>query len=76
MKELQDAAASVAVLSRTERMVILSDIATDLQSPIKTRISAIDVLNKMDGDYVKKIEAVVNTDTEKVAAEIEAILDE
>lgn len=74
--ELQKIALSKAIMSREERMLTLSDIALDPTMPPKSRMQAIDILNKMDGDYVKKVEATITRPTDAVAHEIEAILDE
>lgn len=74
--ELQKIALSKAIMSREERMLTLSDIALDPTMPPKSRMQAIDILNKMDGDYVKKVEATITRPVDTVAHEIEAILDE
>lgn len=75
-QELQKIALSKAIMSREERMLTLSDIALDPTMPPKSRMQAIDILNKMDGDYVKKVEATITRPVDTVAHEIEAILDE
>ena len=75
-EELKNISASDAILSRQGRMKILTEIATDKAQLPKPRMQAIDILNKMDGEYVKKIEAVVTTDVSEVAAKVGAILDE
>lgn len=75
-QELQSATASDAILSRQGRMKILTEIATDKAQLPKPRMQAIDILNKMDGEYTKRIEAVVTTDVSEVAAKVGAILDE
>ena len=76
LQELKDAAASKAVINRQERMIILSNIATDVEMHPKQRMQAIDILNKMDGDYVKRVEATVSGDLTAAAAKVAAILDE
>ena len=75
-QELQKIALSKAIMSREERMLTLSDIALDPTMPPKSRMQAIDILNKMGGDYTRKIEATITRPTDAVAHEIEAILDE
>ena len=75
-KELQEAAADAAILSRKDRMIILSSMAEDLETPYKIRVQAIDVLNKMDGQYIKRVEASVTTSASETAAAVAAILDE
>ena len=57
-------------------MKILTEIATDKAQLPKPRMQAIDILNKMDGEYVKKIEANVNTNISEIASKVGAILDE
>lgn len=74
--ELKAASASDAILSRKERMLILSNIALDIEQHPKQRMQAIDILNKMDGDYVKKIETTIKGDVSKIAAQVGAILNE
>lgn len=74
IEELKQAAADAAILTRKERMVMLSEIAKDKKKIDKSRLQAIDILNKMDGDYVKRVEAVVTTPIAEVAAKIADIL--
>ena len=76
LQELKDAAANDAIINRQERMIILSDIATDVEMHPKQRMQAIDILNKMDGDYVKRVEATVSGDLTAAAAKVAAILNE
>ena len=76
LQELKDAAATKAILTGQERMIILSNIATDVEMHPKQRMQAIDILNKMDGDYVKRVEATVSGDLTAAAAKVAAILDE
>ena len=54
-KACYEAEAMERVLSRVDRMILLTNIARDSESD-KARISAIDTLNKMDGVYVNKVE--------------------
>ena len=75
-QELQSATASDAILSRQGRMKILTEIATDKAQLPKPRMQAIDILNKMDGEYVKKIEATVSTSLSDVASKVDDILNE
>ena len=74
VSELHDAAASPLILDRQSRMIILTEIATNEELFPKARMQAIDILNKMDGDYTKKIEVVGNLG--ETAAKVAAILDE
>ena len=73
--ELNDAS-NPSILSRHDRMVLLTHIALNEEQPIRQRMNAIDLLNKMDGDYIKKVEATITQDFASTASDIEAILDE
>jgi dihydropteroate synthase len=55
LKELQELSTSAAVLTVTERKEMLSEIARDKQEKTKDRISAVDLLNKMDGAYTENV---------------------
>lgn len=76
LSEMKQSSFNTLVLSREERMMIISDFIRDAQLSVKSRLEAIDVLNKMTAEYTKKVEATVTTSTSAVAEEIEAILDE
>lgn len=76
LEELQDAAASPLILDRQGRMIILTQIALDETLFPKPRMQAIDLLNKMSGDYTQKIEATINGDLSETASKIAEILDE
>jgi hypothetical protein len=75
-RELLDEAAMESVMTRAERMKMLSGMAQDDSLYAKARMQAVDILNKMDGEYVKKIEATISTDVAEIAEKVEAILDE
>ena len=55
-KELQEIAQDEAIMTRKARMVRLSEIALDENEDATAQIRAIDTLNKMDGEYVSKLE--------------------
>lgn len=74
--ELQQASVSASVMSRNERMITLTEIARDVNNIPKARMQAIDLLNKMSGDYTQKIEATINGDLSETASKIAEILDE
>ena len=76
IQELNEEASIDAVLKRTEKMLILTDIAKNEEQTSKSRMQAIDLLNKMSGDYVKKVEAFVRTDMSETASMIADILSE
>lgn len=54
-KELQEEAQDAAIMTRKERMVVLSNIAQNAEKE-SDMIKAIDTLNKMEGDYTSKVE--------------------
>lgn len=78
IKELKEAAVTPLILDRQGRMLILTDMANNEQLMPKARLQAIDLLNKMTGEYIEKrqIEAVVNTPIEDAAARIKALISE
>lgn len=76
LQELQEASANDLILDRQGRMIILTQIALDEELIPKPRMQAIDLLNKMDGQYVQKIEATVSGDLSETAKQIAEILDE
>ncbi len=53
--ELKEKADNDAIMTRTQRMIALSDIAKNSEKD-DVRIRAIDTLNKMDCIYINKIE--------------------
>ena len=76
--ELQQAAIDANVMDRNERMITLTEIARDVNNFPKARMQAIDLLNKMSGEYVdrKQIEAIVNTPIEDAANRIKELIAE
>lgn len=54
--ELQEASKDKAIMGRKDRMVALSKIADDKYEKPEARIRAIDTLNKMDGEYVNRVQ--------------------
>lgn len=75
LTEIKEASASAMILDRQSRMIILSEIATNTELFPKARMQAIDILNKMSGDYTQRIEAVVSSDISATAAQVARILD-
>jgi len=49
-----------AILTRLDREEFLSSVVTNPEVSMSDRIRALDILNKMDGDYTTKIEAEVS----------------
>lgn len=62
VKELQEEAADASILSVIERKKWLSGIIESFDERTENKLKALDLLNKMDGEYTTKIEADVNTD--------------
>ena len=62
VKELQELSTSKAVKTATERKEWLTKIMDDTDEKTENRLKACDLLNKMDGEYVQKIEADVNSE--------------
>lgn len=51
------------IMSAQKRMEWLTDRVNDEDIDINARLKALDILNKMDGEYVQKIQAEVQTET-------------
>ena len=56
LKELQQRSASEAVMSATKRKEWLTDLINDDGEETKDRLKALDILNKMDGEYTEKVQ--------------------
>jgi phage terminase small subunit len=63
VKELRDMAAKPTIMSAQKRKERLTEIINDDEIDINAKLKAIDLLNKMDGEYVQKIAAEVQTET-------------
>ena len=61
--ELRKMAMTPKVMNAQERRETLTDIAKNQEASLSDRMKAIDLLNKMDGEYVQKIAAEVQTET-------------
>ena len=68
-KELVDAIAKPTIMTAQERLEYLTGIIRDTEreqgevpADLNTKIRAIDIMNKMQGEYVQKIEADVNSE--------------
>ena len=59
LKELQDK----SIMSAQERMIWLTELVKkELKANMTDKLKAIDILNKMSGEYTTKIDANVNTE--------------
>ena len=56
IQEREEKRRNELIMSREERMIALSAIGRNAEELTKERIKAIDVLNKMSGDYLERIE--------------------
>lgn len=58
LKELTDMATSKAVMSATERKEWLTELIKDEEGKHNTgdKLKALDILNKMDGEYTEKVQ--------------------
>lgn len=59
--ELKDKVISPLIMDAKERKELLSMFARNTEEKTEVRIKSIDTLNKMDGEYVQKIEATVDS---------------
>lgn len=69
--QLANDAERKAIISINERQEVLSKIARDETKDDRDRIRAIDILNKMDGNYLIKVDMNVNV---SLAANILAVM--
>ena len=69
--QLANDAERKAIISINERQEVLSAIARDPTKEDRDRIRAIDILNKMDGNYLIKLDVNVNV---SLAANILAVM--
>ena len=61
IRTLTEKAQDARIMTAKERQITLSDMAKDAENAPTDRIKAIDVLNKMTGEYLVKVEAEVDT---------------
>lgn len=60
IQQLRDEANNSKIVSAIKRKEILSDIV--LNENVSDKMKAIDILNKMDGEYITKIEGNISVD--------------
>ena len=63
LAELRDKLANEKIMSAQKRMEWLTEVIKDRSEKTENKIKAVDILNKMDGEYVQKIAAEVQTET-------------
>ena len=63
IKELRDEVNTPKIMSAQKRKERLTEIIDDPDIDINAKLKAIDLLNKMDGEYVQKVQAEVQAET-------------
>lgn len=61
IKELRDKAATPAIMSAQRRLEWLTETVTSEEVSVGDKLKAIDIMNKMQGEYVQKVEADVKS---------------
>lgn len=61
IKELRDKAATPAIMSAQERLEWLTEAITSEEVSVGDKLRAVDIMNKMQGEYVQKVEADVKS---------------
>lgn len=59
LKELRDELASPAIMSAQERLEWLTGVINSKDESTGDKLRAVDIMNKMQGEYVQKVEAEV-----------------
>lgn len=62
IKELRDKAAKSTIMSAQERMEWLTRLISNEEEGTNEKLKAIDIMNKMQGEYVQKVEADVKSE--------------
>lgn len=62
IKELRDQLAKESIMSAQQRLEWLTKQVEDDENMLSDKLRAIDIMNKMTGEYVQKIEADVKSD--------------
>ena len=63
LSELRDKLANESIMTAQKRMEWLTSVIKDVHEKTENRLKAVDIMNKMDGEYVQKIEAEVKGET-------------
>lgn len=56
VQELRDQIASKSIMSAQERLEWLTGLINDNETDINAKLKAVDIMNKMQGEYTQKIE--------------------
>ena len=63
LSELREQLANEKIMSAQKRMEWLTSLIQNDEASNNDKLKALDILNKMDGEYVQKIQAEVQTET-------------
>ena len=63
LNELRGQLANEKIMSAQKRMEWLTDLVMNAEASNTDKLKALDILNKMDGEYIQKIAAEVQTET-------------
>ena len=63
LKELRDKLANEKIMTAQERLQWLTELIKSQEASNSDKLKALDIMNKMDGEYVQKIAAEVQTET-------------
>ncbi len=63
LKELRDKLANEKIMNAQERLEWLTRLIQSQEASNTDKLKALDIMNKMDGEYVQKIAAEVQTET-------------
>ena len=72
LQELRDELAKPSIMTAQQRLEWLTDLVNDTVTPTDSKLRALDIMNKMTGEYTQKIEANV---TNAVSINIELVDD-
>ena len=56
IKELQEKAKTNRIMTAVERREILTEVIKNRNEKLQDRLKALDILNKMDGEYIEKMQ--------------------
>ena len=62
LKELRDELATPAIMSAQKRLEWLTGVINSKNESTGDKLRAVDIMNKMQGEYVQKVEAKVESD--------------
>ena len=63
LKELREKLADEKIMTAQERLQWLTELIKSQDASNSDKLKALDIMNKMDGEYVQKIAAEVQTET-------------